>query len=315
MQTYKGTSVTEFFMRFPDEQACLHQVFEHKWGRSGLCPKCKKDSGSWFHIGGTKKYQHSCRSQLSPLKDTPFYRSNLSLMAWFYALLLFTNCQTGMRSSFIRRQLGIGGKSAHRLCHQIRLHLASQERPETLGGPGKRVHVDEGFFRVIIDPAFDRRRQAVVLGLECDGKIVTGLIPDRKAATIKRAIDKFILPGSTIVTDAATQYKWLSLAGWDHIVVNHKVAFHNFDGVTNNPIECYWSVLRRTLRLYRQMADVNLWTFLAEAEFRYNRRNSKISLFDEAIETFPELSSCTMPALRERFDWTGVPPPFSSTSD
>ncbi|KPF61801.1 IS1595 family transposase [Porphyrobacter sp. AAP60] len=304
METYKGTSVTEFFRRFPTEQACLQQVFEHKWGRSGSCPRCAEYGGRWFHVAGTKKYQHSCRTHLSPLKDTAFYRSNLSLMAWFYALLLFTNCQTGMRSSFIRRQLGIGAKSAHRLCHQIRLHLASQQRPDSLGGPGKRVHVDEGFFRVIVDPALDRRRQATVLGLECDGKIVTGIVPDHKAATIKRAIDRFVLPGSTIVTDAAGQYRWLGAEGWDHVAINHKVAFHNFDGVTNNPIECYWAVLRRTLRLYRQVADTNLWAFLAEVEFRYNRRHSKTSLFDEVIETFPEISPRTMPTLRARFDWT-----------
>ncbi|NCP12693.1 MAG: IS1595 family transposase [Sphingomonadales bacterium] len=304
MFTYKGTSVKEFFRRFPDEYACLHQVFESKWGRSGFCPECKQAGGNWYHCRGTKQYQHRCRARLSPLKDTAFYRSNISLMAWFYGLLLFTNCPTGMRAAFMRRHLGIGSNGAHRLCHQIRLHLASQQRTESLGGPGKRVHVDEVFLRVVVDPALDRRRLSTVLGLACDGKVITGVVPDRKAATIRSAINRFVLPGSTIVTDAARQYAWLAVEGWDHVVINHKIAFHNFDGITNNPIERYWSVLRRMLRLYRQVSDTNLWTFLAEAEFRYNRRHSEVSVFDEVIENFPELSPRTMPILRARFDWT-----------
>jgi len=59
------------------------------------------------------------------LKGTAFFRSNLSLMASFYALLLFCNSSSGVRSAFIRKQLGISLKGAHRLCNTIRLHMVS----------------------------------------------------------------------------------------------------------------------------------------------------------------------------------------------
>jgi len=300
---HAGTSIAGFFARFPNEQSCLDQIFKAKSTTYTVCPSCKESGGKWIPIPKTKKYRHSCGLQTSPLKDTVLYRSNLSLMAWFYALLLFTNSQTGMRSSFVRRQLGIGVKSAHRLCNKLRIHLACQARPATLGGPGKLVHIDEAYFRVIADSDMSRRRNAIVLGFACDGFIICGAIPDCKRLTITPLIDRFVSPGSTIVTDGAGQYRRLRDQGWKHVAINHKVAFHNFEGVTSSPIETYWRVLRRTLRLYRQVADHNLWGFLAEVEFRYNRRHSTVSLFDEAIGSFPEVSPQTIDEIRSRFDW------------
>lgn len=301
--SHTGTSVTEFFARFPDEQACLRQVFDVKWGKSGFCPSCDNRKGKWAPIKGTKRYEHSCRTLHSPLKDTVFYRSNLSLMAWFYALLLFTNCKTGMRSSFIRKQLGIDTKSAHRLCNQIRLHLASQRRLHRLGGVDQLVHIDEAFFRFIVDPKRSRHSNAIVLGFSDGRNVLSGMIPDRKRSTIMPILDRIVEPGSTLVTDKAAQYASLARNGWEHIAINHSVSFHNFEGVTNNPIEAYWRVLRRNLKLYRQTADHNFWRFLAETEYRYNRRFSQTSLFDEAVENFPEVSPHTMSDIRARFDW------------
>lgn len=299
----KGTSVVEFFQRFPDERACLDHIFDTRWGIHSPCPKCG-NYGNWYRWGARpKRLLHSCRLTISVLKDTAFYKSNLSLMAWFYALLLFCNSTHGMRSSFIRKHLGLGIKSAHRLCNQIRLHLAFYDRPQRLGGPGRKVYVDEAYLKFVTDPARQKRKIVLVFGIACDGKVLCGIIPDRTIATIHAAINQWVAPGSTIVSDGYPSYKSLSKLGWKHIVVNHSVAFHNFRGVTSAEIETFWNVVKRTLRSYRQVAPDNLWKFLAEIEFRYNFRHSKISRFDIAISAFPAITPETIAVIKRRYYW------------
>lgn len=300
--TFRGTSVSEFFYRFPNETACLTHLVETRWGNHSPCPRCGQ-IGFWSPITGTKKFMHRCRAQVSPTEGTIFYRSNLSLMAWFYGLLLFSNASIGMRSSFIRRQMGIGIRSAHRLCNQIRTHFAAAERAKRLGGPGKRVHIDEVHLRYLVDPKKNRRAAAIVLGIECEGQVLCGIIKDRRRSTIIPIIERIVRPGSTLVTDGLSTYACLKSRGWDHISVNHSRGFSNRYGDTTNAIEIYWSSMRRSLRSYRQVGKENLWRFLAEIEFTYNRRHSQSSPFDELVGFFPEISDATLPEIRGRYVW------------
>lgn len=306
MQSSKQTGVIQFFERFPDEDACLQHVFETKWGMHSPCPSCG-ELGSWTRVKGSKKWRHKCRKHLSPLKDTVLYRSNLSLMAWFYALLLFANTSIGVRSGFIRRQLGIGHKGAYRLCRMIRVHMASMTRPEMLGGEGKTVHVDEVHIRNIMQPSRGKCVSAIVLGLACDGQVLSAVVPDRTTSTLIPLILKRVRPGSKIITDMLPGYRKLTDYGYEHVRINHSAAFHDFAGHTNNEIEAYWSSLRRMLRASRQVQRNHLWTFLAEAEFKYNRRHAKHLIFEELISNFPpnDVSNCE--ALRERFEWFNSP--------
>ncbi|WP_172449757.1 IS1595 family transposase [Porphyrobacter sp. HT-58-2] len=296
----------QFFERFPDEDACLQHIFETKWGTHSPCPSCGQ-VGGWTKIKGTKKWRHRCRKHLSPLKDTVLYRSNLSLTAWFYALLLFANTSIGVRSGFIRRQLGIGHMGAYRMCRMIRVHMASMARPEMLGGEGKTVHIDEVHLRHIMHPKRGKCESAIVLGMSCDGQVLSGVVPDRTTATLIPLILERVRPGSKIITDMLPGYQKLTDYGFEHVRINHSAAFHDFAGHTNNEIEAYWSTLRRMFRASRQVQRQNLWTFLAEVEFKYNRRHAKHLIFDELISNFPPHNTSDTRALRERFEWSTHP--------
>lgn len=297
--TYAGMSVADFFCRFPDEQACLEHIFRVKFGDHSPCVRCGL-IGRWSHIKDTKKYLHTCRKQISNLEGTPFYRSNLSLMAWFYAILLFANSSTGMRSSFLRRQMGIGVKSAHRMCNTIRAHMASFEPRRQIGGADKIVHVDEALIRAV----GGGHAQHIVMGMECEGEIICGLLADRSLSSIRQAIINLVRPGSVVVTDCHLSYSFLASEGWNHISINHSRAFHNFAGQTNNPIEAFWAVLKRTMRLYQRVAPHNMWRFLAEIQFRYNRRKAATSPFFELISDFSPCKEDDGHALRRTFDWS-----------
>lgn len=231
------------------------------------------------------------------------YRSNLSLMAWFYAMLLFANSSTGMRGSFLRRQLGLGLRSSARLSNRIRLHMAACERPEQLGGPGKTVYVDETLVRYGVLPDQSRPSAVIVMGLACEGQVLSGIIPDRRRTTVLPVIQRLVRPGSTIVTDGHASYKRLARAGWRHKVVNHSVWFSDFAGTDMNDIETYWRVLKRTFSSYRRINFDNLWLYLAEVEFRYNLRRSPIGVFEHLIGQFPIVGNDEAGAINARYCW------------
>lgn len=297
-----GTSVEEFFERFPDAEACEQHLASVRWGRHKACEICG-EAGGWKKIVGTTKFYHTCGAQASPRKDTIFYRSNLSLMAWFYALLLFANSSHGMRSAFIRKQLGIGVKSAHRMCNEIRTHFCAYDRPTQLGGPGKIVQVDEALVFNVVDK-WGRSSPVIVMGIACEGAVLCGTIKDRTSATLIRNIERYVAPGSRIITDGYKSYSKLFKHGWSHGIVNHSRAFHNFYGETTTDIDAFWSVLKRTMLMYRQAAEYNFWRFLGEVEFRYNMRLKSSSIFETVISFFPDIRQDTIEAIRRRYVWT-----------
>lgn len=302
-----GTSVTDFFETYRGEEACLHKIFETRWGDHTACPVCGK-IGGWKSIPRTRKYRHTCRTHLSVLKGTAFYRSNLPLMAYFYAILLFANSSSGMRSTFIRKHLGLGLKGAVNLSQRVRLHISAYDRPERLGGPGKTVFVDEVYLRHIVDKGQGRRVSVQVLGFSCEGRVIAGIVPDRKAATLLAEIKKRVVPGSSIITDDWCGYKRVPTLGFRHIAVNHsKGSFFDTRGNSTGEIDSYWATVRRALRLYHQVRDDTLWLFLAEIEFRYNHRFGHCSPFETLVSHWPDLDLIGPEALRKRYDWREGP--------
>lgn len=182
--------------------------------------------------------------------------------------------------------------------------MASMARPDMLGGVGKTVHVDEVHLRYIANNAGGPNDAVIVFGLASEGKVLSGIVPDRKSGTLIPHIVARVLPGSKVVTDMLSGYRGLSRYGFEHVQINHSVAFHDFRGHSTNDIEAYWSTVRRMLRSARQVSRAHMWTFLAEIEFKYNRRHIKHTVFEELISRFPPYGFGSNRMLEARFDWT-----------
>ena len=294
--------ILSFCRRFPDEAACLSQIFDCKYGDHTPCPRCH-ELGRWGFITGTKKYFHSCRKHVSPLKETPFYRGNMSLTACFYGMLLFASCSNGVRTSFLRRQIGIAPKSAHRLCNLIRLQMSAYDRPKKLGGQDRYVQVDEVLLRHIRAAGVDHLLSTKVMGISCEGKVITGLIADRCRSTLHHNITRWVEPGSIIITDDWSAYDGLEKFGYRHISVNHSRGFFNHQGYSTCEIDSYWATLRRCMRGYHQVAAQNLWLYLAEIECRYNWRKDQTALFEHLISNWPAITQNSREKLEKNFDW------------
>ncbi|UAB78935.1 IS1595 family transposase [Erythrobacter sp. SCSIO 43205] len=298
----KAVSAAEFFARFPDELACLHHIQQTKYGSHTPCPRCGQ-FGRWTYIRGTKKFRHTCRKQISTLAGTPFYRSNISLHAVFYAILLFVNSSHGVHSSLLRKHLGLGTKTAHRLGNLIRMHMASLQPLRKLGNPSDPVAIDEVYLRYFRDNKFDALQPKILLGLAHCGQVQCGFIENRTQSELERAVSHFVHPGSRVMTDQWVGYANLRALGFRHSWVNHSEGTFYRNGVSTVEIDTCWAVFRRSLRLYGQIGAGNAWLYLAEMQLRYNFRGRPREAFEFLISNWPAVDGKAGNALRARFEW------------
>ena len=203
-------NVQSFFKRFPDDEACLTHLFENSYGQGHECPKCKK-SAKWYRIKAERAYSCQwCGHHLHPTVGTPFAKSRTSLQLWFFAIFLFVKSRNGVSAKELERQLGVTYKTAWRMGHEIRKHMAAVDGDTPLGGSGKSVEIDEAFIGGHEKGARGGKGKAVVLGMiEKGGDIMTKVIPDRKRTTITPIIKENVRSGSAIHTDELAAYNRL----------------------------------------------------------------------------------------------------------
>ena len=75
-------------------------------------------------------------------------------------------------------------------------------------------------------------------------------VSDRSAQTLIPLIKRWILPGTTIVSDCWKSYSSLASEGYIHDTINHSIQFVSVSGAHTNHTESRWNALfLETLRL------------------------------------------------------------------
>ena len=283
-----GTSIELMENLFPDDVSCLEHIMKIGYGKNFKCFSCGRLI-KWYRHRTRRGYTAKCCGQytLNPLNGTMFHRTKVSLKDWFYMMLLFANSRNGVSAHLCQRLLGVSHAAAYKVCDKIRTHMAIMERPRQIGGPGQYVHIDEAQLRGVIGE--NPKHRAIVLGMATKTYLISFPIPDRRAATIIPIIQKYVRSGSIIVTDSHRSYRKIENLGWDHEVVNHASFFWiSENGVSQSQIETYWGHLKRALRgTHIHIAHKNLWKYLQEFNFRYNRRHRSHEIFWDLISSFP----------------------------
>jgi len=116
----------EFMAEFPNDEACLQQLWRDRFspdGTNALCPKCGESRP--FVRYETKQQRQSwtctaCGHHLHPTAGTIYHKSSTSLHLWFYAMYLMTSTRCGISAKQLERDLGVTYKTAWRMFNQIR---------------------------------------------------------------------------------------------------------------------------------------------------------------------------------------------------
>jgi transposase-like protein len=281
----KPKTLQQAIKYFSDEQVCIDTVAELRWPNGAVCPKCSH--GEHYYLATQKRWKcKKCGKQFSVKVGTIFEDSAIPLDKWLIALWLLVNCKNGVSSYEIGRDLGITQKSAWFVLHRLRLALQSGSMGK-LGGGGKHIEADETFIGGLsrnmhkdvrkrrIDGTGIKDKTAVMGILERGGEVRATVVGNRRKKEMQGEINRHIMAGSAIYTDAFMSYVGLKQQGFAHQIIDHAEKY--VDGqVHTNGLENFWSLVKRGLKgTYISVEPFHLFRYLDEQVYRFNNRGNK----------------------------------------
>ena len=285
----KSATVRRFFQKFSDDRTCLAHLFKVRFGQGHICPKCDR-SAKWYPLKSELAFSCQwCGHHIHPMVGTIFEGSRTPLQLWFYAIFMFTTTRNGVAAKELQRQLGVTYKTAWRMGHKIREHMALVDGDGMLDG---QVEVDETYIGGYRPGGQGGKGKAIVMGmLEKDGDVVTEVIPDRTSKSLMPHIRDHVEKGSEVHADEHKGYNQLDRTDdYERKSVNHsQEEYVGEDGETTNSIEGFFSQLKRTIGgTHISVSRKHLAKYAKECEFRFNRRQNPASMLPDLISTFPE---------------------------
>jgi len=250
-----------------------------------VCPHCECPTVyEARRPNGASRYRcKACRKDFSVTSGTLFAFHKMPLRNYLAAIAIFCNEVKGKSALALSRDLGTQYKTAFVLAHKLREAMASELKGMTVGGPGKVVETDGGYFGGYVKPANykenrrDRRlaknqngkRQVVVVVREREGRTIPAVFKTEAASL--GFITSRVAKGTEIVADEA--------GGWNDLQVrypmsriDHQAAYSD-RGVYSNGAEGYFSRLRRAeVGHHHHVAGVYLVRYAQEMAWREDHR-------------------------------------------
>lgn len=261
-----------------------------RFGDRHDCAGCGK-SAHYYRVSTRRAYVcEYCGHQVYPTAGTPFDRTRTSLRDWFMVMFMFTTSRNGVAAKEVERQIGVTYKTAWRMCHQIREYMGKVDGDGPLGGFTKQVEVDE----TIIGGATTQKEgrmsnKTVVIGMmERGGNVMTKVVPNQRRATLLPVIKANVKAYSIVHTDEAGAYLTVNAEGYYHMSVNHSAGqYVGAKGTSVNSIEGFWAQLKRGINgTHIHVSAKHLPKYLAEFEFRHNRRHQDQPMIDLLMTSF-----------------------------
>jgi transposase-like protein len=270
------------------EQEAEAAFREIRWSASGGKPVC-------VHCGcpttyearrpnGASRYRcKACRRDFSVTSGTLFASHQMPLRNYLAAIAVFCNEVKGKSALALSRDLGVQYKTAFVLAHKLREAMASEMKGMTVGGPGKVVETDGGYFGGYIKPANykenrrDRRlaknqngkRQVVVIVREREGRTIPAVFKSESAAL--GFIASRVVKGTELIADEANSWNDLQ-SRFAMQRIDHQAAYSD-RGVYTNGAEEFFSRMRRgEIGHHHHVAGPYLIRYAQEASWREDHR-------------------------------------------
>lgn len=239
----KKYTIQDFEKQFPNDDVCLEWLKNHLFPNGILCVKCQKITNH-YKMASRKSYScQSCGNHFHPTANTIYHKSSTPLRLWFYAIYLMASTRCGISGKQLERELGVTYKTAWRMFKQIRSMLA--ENDTTLSG---KVEADETYVGGKMKGGKRGRgseNKTIVAGaLECQGSVVTKVVPNVQAKTLIPFIHEKVLPETLVFTDELRSYNSLKYQGYEHKRVHHAQKVYVVGEAHTNSIEGFWSLIK-----------------------------------------------------------------------
>jgi transposase-like protein len=261
---------------YSTDEECREILTRLRWPEGVECPRCK-NRVVWY-VESRKQFTCSeCSYQFSVMTGTIFNDSHLPLPKWFMAVLLLCEARKGMSANQLKRTIGVSYKTSWYLCHRIR-EAMKDTAPAMLDGV---VEMDETYIggrKRGMGRGPHGKGKEVVIGIRQRGGPVRFFrAEDAKSGTLAKYIrDNISKDVECIVTDDAKAYL-AAMKDCDftenHFTVNHSAKEYVNGPIHTNTVENAFSLLKRGIvGSWHKISAKHLPAYLAEMEFRFNRR-------------------------------------------
>ena len=279
VQFQKGLSEAEFERRYGSEEQCRAAVVAWRWPEGFVCPRC---GGRHHCVLKTRAlYQcTACRRQTSLIAGTIFAATKLPLRTWFRALYHLTQSKQGISSLELGRRLGVTQTTAWTIKHKLKQVMMERDAEQAasigrveiddayLGGErsgGKRGRGAPGKTPFVAAVETTAEGKPVRLKL----RRVRGFRRTEIEAFAKRSLD----PGCSVVSDGLACFRGVTDAGCTHQPIRtgsgrKAVLTPAFKWVNT----ALGNIKTAIVGTYRAIRDKHVPRYLAEFEYRFNRR-------------------------------------------
>jgi transposase-like protein len=277
-----GMTLPEVNNLYSTDDRCRELLERLRWPEGLICPRCKDK-----RVSRLKEYARyecvGCEYQFTATSGTIFHDSHLPLPIWFIAVLLLCEAKKGMSAMQLKRTIWGQHKGSYKtawyLCHRIRAAMKEVDRPMLDGV----VEMDETYVggkKIGGGTYAGRKAKEVVIGIRQRGGDVRFFhAEDARKGTLAKYIQENISTDvDVIITDELPAYN-SAVGEMKHQTVNHNAKeyarYENGACISTNTVESAFSLLKRGIMgSWHKISAKHLPAYLAEMEFRFNRRKS-----------------------------------------
>lgn len=308
VQFQPGLTLAEFVERYGTEAKSYRALYKARWPNGYRCPCCGKRARSRFRRGGQVYYQcRGCRHQTTLLSGTLLESTKLPLRLWVMAMYLLTGTKTNLSALELSRSLGVAYSTAWRIKQKIMRAMTEREAPRRLdgfvqiddaylggernggktgrGAPGKQAFV----VAVETDATLEHPRYAVLEPVRSfDNDSLTDWCTRRLApkaevysdglACFARSVDTGHAH-SVLVTEGGRAACEVRGARWVNVVLAN----------AKRAISGRYHAIKQSKYARR---------YLAEAQYRFNRRFQLAEMLPRLARAFMLCKPCAEPNLR-----------------
>lgn len=279
---------------YTDENAARKHLEGLLWPNGPVCPHCGTgDEATLLKGKSTRPGVYKCRACEKPFSvtvGTVFERSKIKLNTWVYAVDLYTASKKGFSAHQLHRTIGVTYKTAWFMAHRIREAMtANKFNKPPMGGAGKVVEADETYFGPTAEERVSPQRRGrpynprgsrgpknkrtIVSLVERGGEVRSFHVAFADSAVVANIVNENIAKESRLHTDESRLYSKVGANFAAHETVVHSRKEYARGDVTTNSVEGYFSIFKRGMKgVYQHCAEHHLHRYLAEFDFRYNRR-------------------------------------------
>jgi transposase-like protein len=294
-------NVIELFQTFKTQEQALTYLETIRWRGRTVCPYCGSEKVGRHASGDREMSRWQCRHcdrTFSPTVGTIFHGTHIPLKDWFLVIALMLNAKKSASSCQIARDIGRRQPTVWSMMHRVRIAMADDpyqkqllhgiiEADETYvgGKPRRQNRHDKDGGGGKSKRGRGTSKAAIIGVIERGGRVIAkpAEAGELSARGLAKFISRFVDPrGSLLITDEYRGYSEISRK-MPHAAVNHAKEYA-FGQIHTNTIEGFWATVKRTwYGQHHHWSRKYLALYIAEACYKYNRRNTKDG-FDGMVE-------------------------------